>query len=150
VKKLIAIALVVALVVTAIAVAIPTFASPNGDQVVFESDFIAVPMPGYDTFTDSEVRVLEGGDLKVEIDGAPAGRIYNVMMGCTLPINVRQYFPLGVMTEEDSGDYKLEMTLSSSSPPFLTIISAPDFVIYRSDLPPPYNPPQFTTGFYLP
>jgi hypothetical protein len=89
VKRLIAIAMVLALAVTALAVAIPAFADPGGHGGIFESDFIAVPVTGYDTFSDGEIRVKEGGDLKLEIKGAPAGRTYEVMMGFTM-MNVRQ------------------------------------------------------------
>ena len=152
-KRLIAIALVVALVVTAIAASIPAFAAHGGGkgphcgkQAVFESDFISIPVPGNDEFTGGVVRVRESGDVSVVIRGAPAGRTYEVSIGFADPDGTHVYELLGVMTEHKNGKYSFETTLSS--PPFPPVISGPMFVIFDQDRPFP-NPPQFTTGFYL-
>ena len=148
-KRLIAIALVVALAVTALAVAIPVGAQgpPGGNKAVFESDIIDIPeVDGMytDELTGGEVYVRENGDVKVEITGATAGKTYFVVI---------QYGPaydpifsfLGFMTEYDDGEYKLETSLFSADPELLPIVGAPVFVIIDSE-----EEPQFANGFYMP
>jgi hypothetical protein len=145
VKRLIAIALVVALVITAIAVTIPVFADPGGNRVVFESDFFDNPDEA-DTFTGGDVCVRASGDIKVEIKGAPAGKGYFVVLvfgQCPDLVPVW----LGDMTEYNNGRYKLETSLSCGPaiPPIPPIINAPCFLILDSD-----QTVQFVGGFYLP
>ena len=154
-KRLIAIALVVALVVTALSVAVPVFAKgggkgpAGGNRVVFSADFtdLTSVVPGWDEFKCGKVRVRENGELKIVIRGAPAGRTYQVLLGSAVPDGTYAYDFLGVMTEYNNGRYKFETTLSS--PPFAPLIASASFVIFDEDRPFP-DPPQFTTGFALP
>lgn len=147
-KKLIAIALVVALVITALAVAIPVGAAPGGvkgppggNKAVFESDIIDIP--GNDELTGGgEVCVRSNGDVKVEITGAPLDKTYLVVLAYGEHCSLASF--LGSMTEYDDGEYKLETSLSSAIPelPLTLTVGGPVFVILDSE-----EAPQFVSGF---
>ena len=139
-KRLIAIALVVALAVTALAVAIPVFATPDGNPVVYENNILDIPdFP--DELTGGESCVRANGDVKVEITGANVGRDYGVWFSYGPEFDTRFSF-LGFMTEYDDGDYKLETNLSNGNPEVPPNPFFPRFFITR------WDGPQFADGFW--
>ena len=147
-KRLIAIALVVALAVTAIAVAIPAFAAPGGSPVVYETRMINA-IEGSDNYLDEcgEVRVKANGDVKMEIEGAPAGQPYGVVIYHGDPFGPTFQF-LGPMTEYDDGEYKFEGSLTSAFPPPAPPLVALTGFCVVDTTEPPGSLPYFIDGFW--
>lgn len=79
-KKLIALAVAVVLVITAFAMVGPVSAGPPANPAVFESVLIPAPW-GSESLTKGEVYVRADGSLKLEIEGATGDQTYNVWMG---------------------------------------------------------------------
>ncbi len=79
-KKLIAIAVAVMMVITLFAVVAPVSAGDDGDEVVFEASVV----PGAfntDEIDKGEVKVYADGGFDIKIEGAPGYKTYYVVVG---------------------------------------------------------------------
>lgn len=77
-KKVIAVALAVALVVGGLSLAMPAIADPD---VVFEASIVPGGFPAGETIDKGEAKVYAGGSFVIEIEGAQANETYNVLVG---------------------------------------------------------------------
>ena len=86
-KKLIAIAVTVVMVIAAFAMVGPVSANPPANPAVFESDIVARPdVTGcvhVAPLDEGEVKVFADGSVEVKIKGALANQTYDVILGQT-------------------------------------------------------------------
>ena len=136
-KKLMAIALAVALVITLFAVVGPVAAQPDGSRAVFESDIVPTPY-ATDTLDSGKVEVKQDGSVEIKIEGAALNRTYSVFLGQTgTPyLNPLTWTLIGTITTDGNGNGKLETSITG---PTIT----PVFTIQY----PAYTINQFATGF---
>ena len=145
-KKLIAVALAVALVITLFAVIAPVGAQPGGVRSVFESDIIIATGGDY-SFIEGKVDVRGNGTVEVKIEGVyPTGDTFIVVMNYGVPdgeFQPREFWALlGTITIDADGYGVLNTTI----PPDNKFVGTPDFVIATTS---PLKP-QFVDGFENP
>jgi hypothetical protein len=164
VRKLIAIALMLVLVITLFAVYTPNAAHVEADEspTVFESIFIETPAGGH-PLSKGEVRVSADGTVRIEIEGAADNQTYRAFInvdicepggqgtGCP---TYKYIWRLGNFTTNVNGDGTLEKHLSEAIPfppasGILTTVRQPVFAIFVPRPLPGFGP-KFVTGFDVP
>ena len=142
-KKLIAVAVALVLVIALFAMVAPVGAKgPPDNPAVFESDLIPAPWGG-ESLTKGEVYVRADGSVKVEIEGATGGKTYNVWMGqanwtgsgWTIP--PARWAKIGAFTTDANGDGVLTLPADSIVGP----VVGPVFELAWGGVP------RFITGF---
>ena len=112
-KKLMAIAVAVVLVITAFAMVGPVSAGPPANPAVFEATIVPAPW-SVETLTKGEFYVRADGSGKVEVEGATPGNItYDVYLGQLTstpsfdygtPVTPPNWIWLGQLVTDANGD----------------------------------------------
>ena len=144
-KKLIAIAVTVVLVIAAFGMAMPTSAEPN---IVYETNIVPGPWPAneVDPLDKGQVKVCSDGMVEIEIEGAVPSRTYTVGIGHWIGgSTVSWSFPGTLTTDEDgegsytgtlpSGTYRLLFALNY--PPYATLYGHANVFISGFEIPSP-------------
>lgn len=160
-KKLIAVALAVALVITLFAVIAPASGKSQPGEVrsVFESDFVPALEVGDYSFVKGEVCVREDGSVKVEIEGVekegvpPTDETFIVKMYYGKPGPWEFQTTLGMIEIDADGYGVLETSLAKAVQPVYGRVPTPTFVIATpvpGGSPPPPPIPRFVNSFQAP
>ena len=115
-KKLIAIAVTVVLVIAAFTMVGAVSAGPPVNPAVFEADIVAAPWGG-DSLSEGKVEVKADGSAEVKIEDATAGVTYRVWLGQASwsPWTLGEWIELGTITIDSSGNGVLELPAGSIS-----------------------------------
>ncbi len=141
-KKLIAIVVPVALVITAFAIVGPVGAGPPENPAVFEANI--VDLDRSDPLDEGEVYVRADGSVKVKIEGALENATYKVYFsGHAVPPNwqVSPFTLIGTINTDGDGNGQLELgadTITTGT------VTSPVFAINRVGASPAT---QFASGF---
>lgn len=143
-KKVMAIAVAVVMLIAVFAVVGPVGASqPDGGRAVYEADIVPTGW-GTDPLDEGEVYVREDGSVMVKIEGAVPDRTYYVFFGQQVgqPISAWTLTwgnPIGSFTTDGDGNGEFSLGSGSITGPVI----APVFAINH----PEWELTQFATGF---
>ena len=116
-KRLIAIAVTVVMVITAFAMVGPVSAGPPDNPAVFEATIVPTPWSDQ-SLPKGEVYVRADGSVKVEIEGALINTPYDVYLGRLVltdpPSWTWEWILLGTFTTDDDGEGDFFTTISGT------------------------------------
>ena len=141
-KRIMAIAVAVVMVITVFAMVGPVSAGPPDNPAVFEANIVPTSW-GTHPLDEGEVKVKADGSVEVKIEGAMADTTYYVWFGQQVGQPTGGWTPtwaeIGSFTTDTSGDGKFELDADSIPSP----VTAPVFAINH----PERTVTQFVSGF---